>query len=343
MYETIIIGLDIAKNVFQAHGADEKGRTTFKRRLKRSQVLPFLAKQPPCVVAMESCGAAHYWGRKIDALGHTAKLVPAGFAKSFRDSRNKNDARDAAALSVGGVQPHLRPVPVKSEAQQAQLVRHKARALLVRQHTQIGNALRGHLAEFGVIARLGDKGLAELIEAVTAGSGKLPEIAGKALEVLIRQWQALADEIAKLSAAIWEDARSDTTVKRLMGVPSVGPMIASTFAAKVEDPSRFRSARTFTAWLGLAPKEDASAEKRRRGAISKAGDADLRSLLVLGASSVLQHAKRNPAKADPWVRNILKRRPFKVAAVALAARTARILWAMLKSGESYTPRRLKAA
>jgi len=343
MRETIIIGLDIAKNVFQLHGADEKGNTTLKRRLKRAQLVAFFTKHPRCVVAIEACGSAHYWGREIAALGHTVKLVPAAFAKSFGDSRNKNDARDAAALSVAGTRPNLRPVPVKSEARQATLVRHKARALLVRQHTQLGNALRGLMAEFGLIARVGDKGLADLAEAVVTGSARLAAIARTALEALIRQWQEAAAAIAKLSAAILEEARNDATVRRLMSAPCVGPMIAVLFAAKLEDPNRFRSGRSCAAWLGLTPKEDASAEKRRLGAISKAGDEDLRSLLVLGAASVLQHAKRNPAKADPWVRNILQRRPFKVAAVALAARTARILWALLKSGESSTPRRSKTA
>jgi transposase len=268
--------------------------------------------------------------------------VPAEFAKSFRDSRNKNDARDAAALSVAGMRPNLRPVPVKSEAQQERLTRHKTRALLVRQHTQLGNALRGFMAEFGVIARIGDKGLAELADQVLTGTAKLPQPVMATLTILICQWQALTAEIAKLSAEILTEARSDATMRRLMTTPSVGPMIATLFATKIEDSRRFRSGRHCAAWLGLTPKENASAHKRRLGAISKAGDEDLRSLLVLGASSVLQHAKRNPAKADPWVRNILRRRPFKVAAVALAARTARILWALLNNGESYAPRRCKA-
>jgi transposase len=343
MGETIIIGLDIAKSIFQLHGADEKAHTTLKRRLKRAQVLPFFAKQPRCVVALEACGSGHYWGREIAALGHTVKLVPAQFAKRFRDSRNKNDARDAAALAVAGERPDLRAVPVKSEEQQAKLTRNKARALLVRQHTQISNALRGLIAEFGLIAPAGDKGLAALVETVLAGTATLPAIARSAIEALIRQWQVLTGEIAQLTAAIWEAAKSDATVKRLMTAPGVGPMVATSFAAKVEDPNRFRSGRNCAAWLGFAPKEDASANNRRLGAISKAGDEDLRSLLVLGARSVLQQAKRNPVKADPWVRNILRRRPYKVAAAALAARTARILWAMLKSGESYKPRRCKAA
>jgi transposase len=259
MDKTIMIGLDIAKSVFELHGCDERGDTTFKRRLKRAQVLPFFAKQAHCAVAMEACGAAHYWGREITALGHEVKLVAAGFAKSFRDSRHKNDARDAAALSVAGLRPNLRPVPVKSAAQQARLVRHNVRALLVRQHTQLGNALRGHLAEFGLVARPGDKGTAELIEAVISDGSPIPQAARAALEGLIRQWQGVAVEIAKLSVAILEEARHDPTVRRLMSAPSVGPMIATVFAAKIEDPDRFRSGRQCAAWLGLVPKENASA------------------------------------------------------------------------------------
>jgi transposase len=343
MNEISTIGFDTAKNVFQLHGIDEKGDCRLVRRLKRREVLGFFAKQPACTVALEACGAAHYWGREIAGLGHAVKLVPPSFVKRFAEGRRKTDARDAKALAFAGRSAELRGVPVKSAARQAELLVVKARGLLVRQHTQLGNALRSHLAEFGLTARTGDKGLEGLIGKVESGEAALPEASLAAFAVLIGQWRSLGEDIAKLTARLLAEAKGNATVKRLMSVPGVGPVTASVFALKIDDPSRFACGRNCAAWLGLTPNEHSSGGKRRLGAISKQGDEDLRSLLVLGAATVLIRAKRAPESANSWVRGILKRRPFKVAAVALAARMARTLWALLKHGGTYEPRHAKAA
>jgi transposase len=337
MGQITTIGLDIAKSIFQLHGIDARGDRKFVRRLKRREVVGFFRKQPLCGVALEACAGAHYWARELEALGHLVKLVPPAFVKRFAEGRRKTDARDAKAVALAGLSVDLRAVPLKSAERQAALMLVKTRGLMVRQHTQAGNALRSHLCEFGLVARTGDKGLEDLVAKVESGEAVLPPVALTALAVLIAQWRALGVAIAKLTAKLMAEARADQTVERLMSVPGVGPVTASVFALKIEDASRFACGRNCAAWLGLAPNEHSSGTKRRLGAISKAGDEDLRALLVLGAATVLVRAKRNPQGASPWVRDILRRRPFKVAAVALAARLARTLWALLRHGGTYEP------
>ncbi len=338
MSEISMIGFDTAKNVFQACCTDAQGLVVKNLRLKRRQVVEFFGKTAACMVALEACGASYYWARQIAALGHTVKLVPPPFLKRYCSS-HKSDARDAHALAMAGRDPMLRPVPVKSEDEQADLMRFKVRSLLVRQHTQAGNSLRGLLAEFGLTANSGTKGLETLIARIETGAVALPQPAIAALAILVRHWRGLGGEIAALNAALIAHARSDERTRRLMTVPGVGPVIASVCAAKLGDPGRFACGRDFAAWLGLTPKQHASGDKRKLGSITKAGDEDLRSLLVLGAAAVLIRAKRKPDNADPWAAAILRRKPFKVAAVALAARIARTLWAILKRGGVYEPRR----
>lgn len=343
MDEISIIGMDTAKSVFELHGIDAGGNCKLTRRLKRHQVLAFFGKLRPVTVALEACAGSHYWARQLKALGHRVLLVPPAFAKRFACGRRKTDARDAKALALAALSPDLRPVPPKSEAQQAGLMLVKARGLLVRQHTQAGNALRGHFNEFGLVARQGDKALEDLIARVESGGIELPPQALEALAALIAQWRALGLAIAKLSQTLVAGAKADPTVRRLMAVPGVGPVTASVFALKIPDASRFACGRNCAAWLGLAPNEHSSGGKRRLRGISKAGDEELRSLLVLGAAATLIRAKRKPKDATPWVNSLLKRRPFRVAAVALAARTARILWALLRHGTPYQPRAAKLA
>ena len=333
-----MIGLDTAKLVFQLHGVDERGDCKLVRRLKRREVLPFFKKLPPCTVVMEACGGSHYWGREIMALGHGVKLAPARFVKRFNDSRRKNDARDAKAAAFAGRAGDLRPVPVKSEAQQAELLCVKARGLLVRQRTQAGNSLRSHLAEFGLVARTGDKGLEDLVAKLESGGAGLPKAALPPFAELVKHWRSLGEAIGRLTADLMAKAKANPAVKRLMEIPGVGPVTAVVATLLAEDPGRFASGRSFAAWLGLVPNEHSSASKRRLGAISKEGNEDLRSLLVLGAASILIRARRHPASADPWAAAILGRRPFKVAATALAARNARVIWALLKRGEAYRHR-----
>jgi transposase len=333
-----MIGFDTAKSVFQIHGMNDRGDCKLVRRLKRKEVLPFFKKQPACTVALEACSASHHWGREIAAFGHEVKLVPPRFIKRFTDSERKTDARDAKALALAGRAKDLRAVPVKSAERQAELLTVKARSLLVRQRTQTGNSLRSHLAEFGLIARTGDKGLESLVANVESGAAGLPKAALLAFAEFVKHWRGLGEAIAKLTADLMAKAKANPVVKRLMDIPGVGPVTAVVATLLVEDPGRFACGRDFSAWLGLVPNEHSSAGKRRIGAITKAGNEDLRSLLVLGAASILIRAKRDPASADPWVAAILKRRPFKVAATALAARNARVIWALLRRGGTYRHR-----
>jgi transposase len=338
MNDITTIGLDTAKSVFQVHGVDARGDCMLVRRLKRREVLRFFESQPGCTVALEACGASHHWAREIGARGHLVKLVPPPFIKRFASGRRKNDARDAKALAHAGQSADLRAVPVKSAGLQAELMAIKARGLLVRQHTQLGNSLRAMMSELGFTARAGDKGLEGLIASLESDQAAVPQAALPALAAYVRQWRGLGGEIAGLTAQLLARARGNAAVRRLMAVPGVGPLSALVFALKVDDPSRFGCGRNCAAWLGLAPNEHSTANKRRIGSISKEGDEDLRSLLVLGAASVLIRAKRNPASATPWVAAILRRRPFKVATVALAARNARTLWALAKHGSDFAPR-----
>lgn len=343
MNEISMIGLDTAKRVFQLCGIDREGSVVLVRRLKRRELLGFVAKLARCRIALEACGASYHWAREFEKLGHTALLVPPGFVKRFAEGRAKSDARDAKALAFAGRSADLRPVPVRSEADQAALMLVKVRSLMTRQRTQAANALRGHLAEFGITAAAGNRGFAELMARLEKDGFGLPEPAVAALSLLAAHWRDIDAAIAKLGASLLERAKADPVVKRLSRMPGVGPITATVFALKV-DASRFKTGRALAAWLGLTPKQHSSGEKRRLGGITKAGDEDLRSLLVLGAAARLIAAKRHIHTADPWVRDLLKRRPFKVAAVAVAAHMARGLWAMLKTGADYrTPRHADAA
>lgn len=347
MRKISIIGLDIAKSVFQVHGDDSAGNPVLTRRLKRREVLAFFKKLERCVVALEACGAAHYWAREIAALRHTVRLVPPAFVKRFLTGRRKTDPRDARALALAGASLELRAVPVKSKEQQAELCLMGVRRLLIQQRTQAANSLRGRLAEMGLVARTGDAGLDELIAKVETGQAELPAVLTQAIAALVHTLRHLEAEIAKLTSQLGVQVRTNPDTKRLTTAPGVGPIIAFGWALKVPDASRFKSGRDCAAWLGLAPNEHSSANKRRLGHITKAGDEDLRSLLVQGGASLATVAKRNPAKAHPWVVAIVKRRPFKVAIVAIAARLARTLWAMQRDRSSFRPwtseKRAKAA
>lgn len=337
MDDISMIGLDTAKSVFQVCviGSDEAVLKNI--RLKRRQLVDYFAALPPSPVAVEACAASYHWARQLLALGHSVKLVPPPFLKRFRGP-HKNDARDAHALALAGGHRQLRPVPVKSEDQQAALMTMKVRRLLVGQHTQAANSLRAMLGEFGHIAPRGEKGLESLVQRVESGEAPVPSRGLEALAILVRQWRGLGFEIASLSATLVGAARSDADSVRLMSVPGVGPLIAQACLVKTGDASRFACGRDFAAWLGLVPKQKSTAKSLKLGSITKAGDEDLRSLLVMGAASVLIRAKARPASADPWVAGILRRKKFKVAAVALAARMARILWALMRHGGVYRPR-----
>jgi transposase len=323
----ITIGMDVAKNVFQLH-MDESG-VVRRLRLGRGRLLEFFGKLSPAVVGMEACGGAHHWARAIEKLGHEVKLMPPCYVKPYV-KRNKTDGRDAEAIWEAMQRPTMRFVAVKSVEQQAVVVLHRARALMVRQRTQLANALRAHFAEFGMVAAQGIKGVRALL-AQLPGSA-VPPVAQPALAMLAAQWQALDASIGALERQIKAAVRADEAACRIMQIPGVGPITASAVVAAVADMRQFRSGRGFAAWLGLTPRQNNSGTKRRAGRISKQGDGTLRSLLVLGATARLRYRNRIN---DPWLSRLLMRRPVKVAAVALAAKTARIIWALLAKGEDY--------
>jgi transposase len=330
----IIIGLDLAKNVFQVHGADAEGTELFKRKLRRAEVLRFFEKQPACLVGMEACGSSHHWAREIAALGHEVRLIPPVYVKPFV-KRGKTDAADAEGISEAVTRKTMRFVPIKTADQQAAAMVLKTRALLVRQRTQAINALRCHMSELGIIAGNGTAKVAGLIEIVRdTTDARLPEAARFALTAVSDQIEALDTQIDKLESAVVAQARRDADMLRLATIPGVGAIIAASVKALIPDPSGFKSGRHLSAWLGLTPKPHSSGGKERLGRISKMGNSELRRLLVLGATSVLRRARGNP-NAQKWLSGLLARRPFKVAAVALANKMARIIWAILTKGGIY--------
>jgi transposase len=332
-----MIGLDLAKNVFQAHGIDGCGEVVVRRQIRRAQLAKFFADVKPAVIGMEACGGAHHWARLARRHGHEVRLMPASYVKPYV-KRNKTDGRDAEAVCEAMQRPTMRFVAVKSEEQQAVLVLHRTRALLVRQRTMLANALRAHLAEFGIVAAQGVKGLRGLIERLTScADAGLPELARGAVLVLARQWQALDAQVRALELEIVRSVRASAAAQRLTAIPCVGPIIASAMVASVGDARVFRSARGFAAWLGLTPRQSGTGGKQRSGAISKQGDRTLRTLLIVGASAKLRQELARGV-SDPWLRDLLARRPKKVATVALAAKTARIIWAVLAKAEDYRAR-----
>jgi len=324
------------------HGVDSEGAVVLTRQLRRGQVLAFFAALPPCLIGMEACATAHHWARELTARGHRVKLMPPKYCKAYL-KRGKTDAADAAAICEAVTRPSMRAVAVKTVGQQSVLMLHRARDLMIRQRTQAINALRAHLAELGLVAATGGDGLAALIGIVAdATDRRVPALARSALTGLVAMLTALGREIAGLDRAILAAHRADATSRRLETLPGVGPLVASAVTATVGDARVFTSGRAFAAWLGLTPRLDGTGGKVRLGPITKQGDRYLRRLLVLGAIAVLARARRQPAK-QPWAAALLGRLPFKAAAVALANKMARIIWALLVRGGSYTPGHRPAA
>jgi transposase len=312
-----------------------------RRQLRRAQVLKFFAAQPPALIGMEACGSAHHWARALTGLGHEVRLMPASYVKAYV-RRNKNDARDAEGCCEAVSRPTMRFVPIKTVEQQGQRALHRARDLLVRQRTQSGNAIRAMLYEMGLISSKGRAGIGELIARIEAGGAEIPPGLLVPLKSLARQWRALEAEIAAFDRELVTQARAHPQARRLMKIPNVGPVTAHAVIAAVGDARQFASARDFAAWVGLTRRNhDTGGKTRLTGHISKAGDRSLRRLLTLGASAGLRHVRATPDKGSPWIRGVLARRPVKVAVVAQAAKTARIIWAVLAKDEDYRaqPRR----
>jgi transposase len=328
------IGLDIAKNVFQVHGIDAAEKVVVRKQLRRGQVLAFFKALSPCLIGMEACATAHYWARELTKLGHQVRLMPAKDVKAYV-RRNKNDAADAEAICEAVRRPTMRFVQNKSSEQQGRLMLHRTRDLLMRQRTQVINALRAHLAELGITAAQGREGLKELLTIIASDADeRLPAEAHASLVVLAAELQAMQTLIGSTEKRIMAQRRASGESRRLETIPGIGIIGATAIAATVTDPKAFRSGRDFAAWIGLVPRQDSTGGKQKLGPISKQGDRYLRRILVVGAHAVLRRAKLNPQKY-PWLTQLLARRPFKVVAVALANKMARMAWALLAKGGTY--------
>jgi transposase len=328
------VGLDLAKHVFQIHAVDADGKIVITTALRRRDVLSFFDALPSCVIGLEACGSAHHWARELIKLGHDARLMPPNYVKAYV-RRQKNDAADAAAICEAVTRPSMRFVPVRSIDNQAVLMHHKVREILVSQRTQLLNALRGHLSEVGVIAAQGPRGAYALAEAILEGDSSIPLCARDALAPIIRQLQTLDDEIAAIDRAIMGLAKTDETARRLMSVPGIGPITASAIAASIRDVGAFSGPREFAAFLGLAPRQNSSGGKERLGRVSKMGNRYLRKLLVVGAHAVLFHRRSHQDGLRTWAAKLMETKPFRLVAVATANKLARIAFALMRDGSIY--------
>ncbi len=334
MEEVSTIGLDLAKHVFQAHGATASGAVVFRKKLRRDQVLAFFAGQPRCVVAMEACASAHYWGRAIRELGHEVRLIPPASVKPFV-KRQKNDMADAEAICEAAQRPTMRFVAVKSEAKQASSVIFRTRDLLVGQRTQIINALRGHSSEYGLIAPQGPSHVERLIAHIEDPASGIPDAARSCLVRLVEMLRLLQDQIAALDREIAERAKADDAARRLMTVPGIGPLIATAIEALAPPTETFRSGRDFAAWVGLTPVQRSTGGKERLGRTSRMGERTLRRLLIVAASGVVRWARRKGVPAGSWLARMLARKPPMLVIVALANKMARVAWALIAKGGIY--------
>ena len=341
----IRIGLDTSKHVFQVHGVDEREQAVLRRKLRRNEVERFFAKLPPAQIGTEACGAAHHWARVLRGLGHTVVLIPPQYIKPYV-KRGKNDAIDAAAICEAMSRPGMRFVPVKSSEEQAALMLLKVRDLLVKQRTMFCNAIRGHAAEFGVTGAKGPEKITALLERI-AEDANVPPPARDLLNNLASQLAAVEVQLQELDAKLMARHKADPRSQLLATIPGIGPVGAVSFALKVPDATVFGSGRHFAAWLGITPREHSTAGRQRLGKISREGDEGLRRLLVLGATAVVQQVERRikagktSRNDSPWLLQLLARKPKKLATIALANKMARIIRAMLVSGELY--RRPQAA
>ena len=335
MQAVTTIGLDIAKSVFQVHGVDAKGNVVVRRQLKRRYVLSFFEKLQPCLVGIEACASSHHWSRELQALGHTVRLMPPAYVRPYV-KRQKNDAADAEAICEAVTRANMRFVETKTTEQQSCLTLHRTRHLFIRQQTAVINAIRAHLAEFGIVAPVGRNGVDELLRVVADPNDKrLPAIARACVAALGSQLRMLKTQILQFDRMIMAWHRSNELSKRLDKLPGVGPALATALVASVANPKAFRSGRDFSAWIGLVPKQNSSGGKDKLGSISKQGDRYLRSLFTTGALAVIRYAKIHGTRHRPWLTALLTRRPTKVAAIALANKIARIAWAMMTKGEHY--------
>lgn len=335
MTKITTVGLDLAKSVFQVHGADQDGRPVVRKKLRRGQVLGFFSGLSPCLIGLEACASAHYWARELQALGHAVRLIPPQYVKPYVKT-NKNDASDAEAICEALTRPTMRYAAVKSAEQQSVLMLHRARELLVRQRTMLINALRGHCGEFGVVVAQGASKVSALIEMIEdPEDDRLPALAREALGSLVGQLRMVQAQILGLEKKLLAWHRASEASRRLETIPGVGVITATALVATIGDASQFRSGRQLAAWLGLVPKQYSSGGKERLGRISKRGDGYIRRLLVHGARADLRWSRHRKERRSIWQESLLARRPTNVVLVAMANKTARVVWAMLSRGEAF--------
>jgi transposase len=334
MREVSTIGLDLAKNVFQAHGADASGGVVFRKQMRRGHVLEFFGRQPRCLVAMEACSGAHFWARELGKLGHEVRLIPPAYVKPFV-KRQKNDMADAEAICEAAQRPTMRFVAAKSEEAQGAADVFRVRELLIRQRTQTINALRGQLAEFGEVVPQGAANARRLIALIEAEGAALPDTMRSVLSVLVTVLTHLEVRISELDAEITSRARENDTARRLMTIPGIGPLIATALATLAPPPEMFRRGRDFAAWLGLTPRQRSTGGKQRMGATTKMGERSLRRLLIIGANAVVTWRSRNGAAPGSWLAGMIARKPTMLVRVALANKMARIVWALMARGGAY--------
>jgi transposase len=334
--EITTIGIDLSKNVFQIHGVDHRGKTALKKQLKREQMLPYFADFPSCLIGIEACGSAHYWARKLAALGHTVKLIAPQFVKPYVKT-NKNDAADAEAICEAVSRPNMRFVPIKNGEQQAILAQHRARQGFVKARTAQANQIRGLLAEYGIVIPKGivhiGKRLPEILE---DGENELPGIFRQLIDRLGSNLKELDRQVKELEVQIQTWHRNSVDSKKLAQIPGIGPISASALVASIGDAKNFKDGRQLAAWLGLVPRQHSTGGKPTLLGISKRGDCYLRTLLIHGARSVVRVAEQQANHANQWLAGLMKRRNKNVAAVALANKNARIIWALLTQNREYS-------
>jgi transposase len=335
----IRVGMDTSKSVFVLHGVNATEKAVLRKKLRRQQVIEFFGKLEPTKIGLEACGAAHYWARELEALAHEVVLLPPQYVKPYV-KRGKNDTADAEAICEAMSRPTMRFVPVKTAEQQAALMLAGTRDRLIRTRTQLTNTIRGYAAEFGLTAAKGLDKIEPLL-ARLATAADLPKLAKELFAAHAKEYAQLKVEIQKIEAKLMAWHKHNELSRRLVEVPTIGPIGASLVVMKVPDPHAFRSGRDFSAWIGLTPKDHSTAGKMRLGVITRAGDESLRSTLILGATAVIQQARRGKGHPSPWLIDLLKRKPPKLAAVALANKTARVVWKLMVSGERYNPTRLR--
>jgi transposase len=334
------IGMDTSKHVFQLHGVNAADVPVLRKKLRRKEMVAFFQKLAPTVTAIEACGASHHLARLLQTFGHTVKLIAPQLVKPYV-KRGKNDAADAEALCEALSRPTMRFVPVKTTEQQAALMLVGVRDRLIRNRTQLANTIRGYAAEFGLTAAKGMTHLIPLLERIAVDES-LPALARDLFAIQAGEYGQLQAQIDEVDAKLTAWHRADECSRRLAKIPGVGPIGAVLLTMKTPDPSQFRSGRQFAAWIGLTPKDHSTAGKVRLGVITRAGDEGLRSVLVVGATAVIRQALRG-GKASPWLAVLLKRKSPKLAAVALANKTARIAWKMMLTGEAYSAKAAAAA